>query len=466
MRKDYLNTPKGTKDILLEECEAQNWIEHRLAECFRGYGYRQVVTPGVEYLDVYADAPGNAGSEHMFKLVDNEGRILVLRPDSTAPIARLVASRLKNSSKPVRLYYNQKVYRQKSIYSGRNIETSQMGVELIGAESIRADLEMIQLAMEALESCGLTDYRIELGHGGLCELLISRLEADEGTKEQLRQWIKAKNYPALNDFLDTLGQGRGAKAIKALPGLFGGEEVFRKAADALGNGETKGIIGYIRTLYEVLQSFGMGEKMILDLGFVNENDYYTGIIFQAYIPGSGEAVLLGGRYDRLLERFGEQQPAVGFGVNVDVLAKNRLDKSGQAQGRAPDALVWGEPGHEIESMLYAKALRQAPGAIVENGLFDSLASCKAYAAAKGIGQVHVVGETVEAVAVAAAGEAAGAVAEAGAGAEAVAGTAMGAAAGVAAEAVAGEAAGAGTVAGEAVTGAVADAVAGSGGTRL
>jgi ATP phosphoribosyltransferase regulatory subunit len=394
VKKDYLNTPKGTRDVLLEECEAQNWIEARLTERFRSYGYHQAVTPGVEYLDVYADAPGNAGSEHMFKLVDNEGRILVLRPDSTAPIARLVASRLKNSSKPVRLYYNQKVYRQKSIYSGRNIETSQMGVELIGAESIRADLEMIQLATEALESCGLTDYRIELGHGGLCELLISRLEADEGTKEQLRQWIKAKNYPALNDFLDTLGQGHDVQAIKALPGLFGSREVFQKASGVLGDEETKEIIDYIRTLFEALQSFGMEEKMILDLGFVNENDYYTGVIFQAYIPGSGEAVLLGGRYDRLLERFGEKLAAVGFGVNVDLLAKNRLDEGRQPPDKAPDALVWGEPGYEIKSILYAKSLRLAPGAVVENGLCDSLAQCRAYAAARGISRIHAVGETV------------------------------------------------------------------------
>ena len=111
--KDYLTTPRGTRDILLEEKETQCWIEGRIEEGFRSFGYHPVITPGIEYLDIYANAPGNTGSEHMFKLVDNEGRILVLRPDSTAPIARLVASRLKNSSKPVRLYYNQRVYRQK-----------------------------------------------------------------------------------------------------------------------------------------------------------------------------------------------------------------------------------------------------------------------------------------------------------------------------------------------------------------
>ena len=395
IKKDYLTTPKGTRDILLEECEAQNWIEDRLRDSFRSYGYCPVVTPGIEYLDVYAEAPGNTGSEHMFKLVDNEGRILVLRPDSTAPIARLASTRLKQSDKPLRLYYNQRIYRQKNLYSGHNIETSQMGVELIGANTIRADLEMLQMAMETLECCGLTDFRIELGHGGLCELLLSRLTPDDRVKEQLRQLIQSKNYPALNDFLDAMGQSGAALAIKSLPRLFGGWEVFRKAGEMFQDEETKEIIEYMRALSDMLPQFGLGEKLMLDLGFVNANDYYTGIIFQAYLQGSGEAVLLGGRYDKLLERFGERLPAIGFGVNIDLLTKQRLDAGAQGQAKAPALLVWGEPGYEIKSMKYAKTIRQRQGITVENGLFGDLDQCRAYAEAKGMPQIHVVGENVE-----------------------------------------------------------------------
>ena len=391
---DYLTTPQGTRDILLEEGETQNWLEDRLTACFTQYGYGPVITPGVEYLDVYAEAPGNTGNEHMFKLLDNEGRILVLRPDSTAPIARVAASRLKNSSKPVRLYYNQRVYRQKGMYSGRRIETSQMGVELIGANSMRSDLEMLQLATEALQDCGLADYRIELGHGGLCELLLSRLSADEGGREQLRKWIQAKNYPALSDYLDTLGHSAGIAAVRALPGLFGGREVLDRAADILQDEETGEIITYMRSLFDALQDLGLGERLMLDLGFVNENDYYTGIIFQAYLPGSGEAVLLGGRYDRLLARFGENLPAVGFGVNVDLLTKHRMDEGRQSAVKTPEILVWGAPGFEMQGLQYAANLRRTRSVIVENGLCDTLQQCLDYAGARGIRQVHAVGESV------------------------------------------------------------------------
>ena len=391
---DYLTTPKGARDILLEEGETLRWLEDKLAACFVCYGYSLVITPGIEYLDVYAEAPGNTGNEHMFKLLDNEGRILVLRPDSTAPIARVAASRLKHSSKPVRLYYNQRVYRQKGMYSGRRFETSQMGVELIGAHSLRSDLEMLQLATEALENCGLTDYRIELGHGGLCELLLSRLSLDERSREQLRQWIQAKNYPALRDYLDTLGQSEEITAVRALPGLFGGREVLDRAADILQDEETGEIIDYLRSLFDALQDLGLGERLMLDLGFVNENDYYTGIIFQAYLPGFGEAVLLGGRYDRLLARFGENLPAVGFGVNVDLLTKHRMDEGKQSPVKTPEILVWGAPGFEMQGLQYAATLRQTRSVIVENGLFDTLQKCLDYADARGIRQVHAVGEVV------------------------------------------------------------------------
>jgi ATP phosphoribosyltransferase regulatory subunit len=397
INKDYLTTPKGTRDILLEECEAQNRIEESLRDSFRSYGYRPVITPGIEYLDLYAEAPGNTGSEHMFKLVDKEGRILVLRPDSTAPIARMAATRLKQSRKPLRLYYNQRIYRQKNLYSGHNIEISQRGVELIGANTIRADLEVLQLAIESLESCGLTDYRIELGHGGLCELLLSRLTPDERVKEQLRRLIQAKNYPALNDFLDAMGQSEAVQAVKSLPGLFGGWEVFQKATALFHDEETKEIIEYMRALSDMLHKLGLGEKLMLDLGFVNDNDYYTGVIFQAYLHGPGEAVLLGGRYDKLLERFGEKLPAVGFGVNVDLLTKQRLDTGVQESGQKVPVLVWGKPGYEIESLKYAKTLRQTNDTAVENALFADFSECEAYAAAKEISRIHVVSGTVEIV---------------------------------------------------------------------
>ena len=402
-----LITPKGTKDILLEECEAKRWIEARLRQVYTGYGYNEVVTPGIEFLDVFQAGVCNPGSENMFKLIDNEGRILVLRPDSTAPIARMVSTRLKNSFRPIRLFYNQRVYRQKGMYSGKSTETSQMGVELIGANTAKTDLEVIAMATEALESCCQQEYRIEIGHCGFFEALISRLQADDNQKEQIRLLIGAKNYAALNDLLDTLGQGETAAALKLLPRLFGGAEVFDAAGEIFEDAETKKILDNLRWIYYSLIQMGLKKSVMLDLGFVNDNNYYTGVIFQGYIQGTGEAVLSGGRYDQLLSRFGDPMPAIGFGINVDTLTKLRLTQNLQEAMTLPQILVYGEPGYEVLCLQYAQTLRQQPGMIVENALLGSKEACLAYAVNKGIPKVHVVGQTIEIINVETAGGARG-----------------------------------------------------------
>jgi ATP phosphoribosyltransferase regulatory subunit len=254
---------------------------------------------------------------------------------------------------------------------------------------------MLQMAMEALEVCGFQDYRVELGHGGLCGLMISRLPADDGQKEGLRQFIRAKNYAALNDLLDTLTQSERTEALRHLPELFGGREVLDQAEGLFQDGEVREILAYLRSLFDILGRLGMSGHLSLDLGFVNDNDYYTGVIFQGYARGLGEAALLGGRYDRLLARFGAPWPAIGFGVNVDLLTKRRLEEGAQKPTPPPDALVWGEPGCEALSLQYARTLRQTPGLTVENGVFADLAQCEAYARAKGIPRIHTVGETIK-----------------------------------------------------------------------
>lgn len=397
MNSYRLVTPKGTKDILLEECQTGRWIEERLRKIFVGYGYQEVITPGIEFLDVFQDKEVNVGCEDMFKLIDDEGRILVLRPDSTAPIARLVSTRLKDSQRPLRLYYNQRVYLQKTMYSGKRSETSQIGVELIGANTAKADLEVISMAYEALKVCGGLDFRLEIGHSSFFDILADRLNLDEQQKDRLRQLINAKNYPALNDMLDTFGEIEAAAALRKLPHLFGKEEVFAMAEEIFRDEETKSLLEYLRWTYNALLQMGLKDAVMLDLGFVNRKNYYTGVIFQGYVSGSGEVVLSGGRYDKLLGRFGDDSPAIGFGIDIDLLTKNSIE---QGMGKKPDtpkALVYSEPGYEILSLQYAHTLRQQPGMIVESGLFKDRESCLEYARKKGIPKVHIVGQTIEVV---------------------------------------------------------------------
>ena len=155
-------TPEGTKDFLFAECSAMDDVCGKVEKVFRTRGFKKVITPAIEFYDVFALPCSGIMQEAMFKTVDNKGRLLVVRPDSTLPIARMVSSRLKNSLLPVRLYYKQAVYRNNPTLTGRSNENMQMGVELLGVKGIRADLEILTTAVDSLAAVA-DDFRIELG---------------------------------------------------------------------------------------------------------------------------------------------------------------------------------------------------------------------------------------------------------------------------------------------------------------
>ena len=167
MKKNDLITPEGTRDLLFNDCLARRAVEQRLAELFGHFGYSEVVTPGIEFYDLFSGSSRHFRQERMYKLTDSKGRLIVIRPDSTIPIARLASTRLASAVLPLRLYYNQAVYENNALLKGRSDEIVQSGIELIGGEDReRADYEAMCLALEALGSFGADDFRFELGDIG------------------------------------------------------------------------------------------------------------------------------------------------------------------------------------------------------------------------------------------------------------------------------------------------------------
>lgn len=383
-------TPEGARDILFEECRGRREIQRRLSWAFALRGYREVMTPGLEYYDVFS-LPGAAlPQREMYKTTDNRGRLVVFRPDSTLPIARMAASRLQGQCKPLRLYYDQTIYRNRPDLSGRSDECAQMGVELMGAAGLGADLEVISLAAQALEACA-PGFRMELGHGGLFRILADELPLSPEQKEELRATIEAKNYAVLEGLLEPLGGELAAQAIRQLPRLFGGEEALKEASRFCADGKAGEMLAYLRAVYTALQKLGLGDRLMVDLGLVQRNDYYTGIVFSAYVPHHGAAVLMGGRYDTLCEKFGEPMPAVGFAVDVDacaLLLEDHMDKE-----PAPTVLVHGEPGFETEAES-AVSLLTKQGRLCELSLCRTRQQAERYAKEAGIPRLVVVGETV------------------------------------------------------------------------
>lgn len=387
--KKYLKiTPEGTRDFLFAESSALDDICGQIENVFVNRGFKKVITPGIEFYDVFNVSCSGISQESMFKMTDNKGRLLVARPDSTLPIARMVASRLKNSTMPVRLYYKQAVYRNNPTLTGRRNELMQMGVELLGVRGIRADLEILATAVMSISSVA-DDYRIELGHAEVFDILSSELDIDDDYKEKIRVSIEGKNYSALNNLLDKLKPCKAVSAIRSLPSLFGGEEVFEKASKLCEGTKAVEALDYLHKIYNNLLPLGLGDKLIIDLGLVQRNDYYTGIVFTGYINGIGDAVLSGGRYDGLLSEFDAPMGAAGFAIDADALTENRLSKSDISYSDKPEVLVFARDGHEIEGIALVTSMNK-DGVKAEFSTLPTLEETQKFAENLGIPRVEVV----------------------------------------------------------------------------
>lgn len=388
--KNYdLITPEGTKDLLFGESVVRRKIEDTLLNVFKSRGYSEIITPGLEFFDVFNMKSRYFPQENLYKLTDSKGRLIVMRPDSTMPIARVVATRLRDAELPLKLCYNQTVYRNESLLKGRSDETVQAGIELIGSEMKMADLEVISAAVDALNAFGL-EFSLELGHIGVFKCLVDRLDADEKDKNYIRKLIQNKNFPALNDFLDTFGNNSITKALKKLPALFGGEEVFEKAEELIPDENVKQILDQLREIYcDISEICGAEGNITVDLGLVNKTDYYTGLIIKGYLKGHGDEVVTGGRYDKLISDFGYDIPAIGFAVNVNAISKV-IEKNGILPSEpSPDIIVFAEEGCEAAAIKQARELREQ-GFVVENALFDNIEAVREYAKEKKISKVVVV----------------------------------------------------------------------------
>ena len=381
MKNNDQLTPEGTRDVLFEECAAKRTISERVTGLFESYGYSEVITPGLEFYDVFNGKVRYFPQEAMYKLVDGKNRLMVLRPDSTLPIARLAATRLRQEELPLKLFYNQNIYMVNPKDSGRDDEIAQSGIEIIGGERDATDCEALVLAAKTLAACD-ENFRLEIGDSGIFRELISQYDSDSGEIENIRHMIEIKDYPGLEN-------SDAPVALKALPRLFGGMEVFNVAKKYLGGKALDKKLARLKKLCEELSEVIPAEKLRVDLGLVHKNDYYTGLIFRGYVEGYGLPALSGGRYDTLLGDFGREAAAVGFAVNVEAAAKVFLKKNKDCLVRSPDVLVYGERGSELAALKHCGELIEQ-GMAVFNFNGESAEQARGYAKSHKIPRIDII----------------------------------------------------------------------------
>ncbi|SDO46365.1 ATP phosphoribosyltransferase regulatory subunit [Alkalicoccus daliensis] len=313
--------PQGMRDTLPELYQLKTQVKSAVAEEMRLWGYENVETPTVEFNETVGAASAIL-DQQLFKLLDQEGNTLVLRPDMTAPIARIAGSTLKNVKRPLRLTYDAPVFRAQQYEGGKPAEFEQVGVELIGDESSSADAEVISLMISSLQKAEVTSYQIAIGHVGFVNALLKEVLGNEERAQEFRRYLYEKNYVGFRKAVDELPlSSLDKRRLHELLRLKGGKDIVEKAEKLTESEAGKKALEQLQKLLHILEDYNMSDRVLIDLNLVMHMSYYTGTVFEAYSEGLGYPLGGGGRYDQLLAQFHHAEPATGFGLRVDRLTE-------------------------------------------------------------------------------------------------------------------------------------------------
>ncbi len=327
-----ISLPQGVRDILPEEAERFCEVESAILGVFSSYGFKRVITPLLEYVDVLGLGMGPGLKEKVFKFIDpSTGRLMALRPDITPQIARMAATRMRDYPLPQKLCYNENVLRHLDPRSGKTREILQIGAEYISkGPSSEIDAEMIVMAIEAMKAARVKDFKIDIGDVGFVRTVLERLSVKEFDRKRLKEAVEIKDQSGLESILEGLGEKvkkEDKRLLLALPGFYGEAEVIKKAKALCTDELTGGALENVRAVLEIIERKGYSESITVDLGEVRGFDYYTGIIFEGFASGIGKPILGGGRYDTLLEKYGYRSSSTGFAFDVENIV-SVLERSG------------------------------------------------------------------------------------------------------------------------------------------
>ncbi len=351
----WRHLPAGFRDQTVDEAGARRRLEDRLREIFARWGYAEVLTPTLEFLDTFQQGAGPGIADRLLKLVDSGGEVLVLRPEMTVPIARLAATRLLPAAPgPLRLAYVAPVFRGQDRGSGQLREFTQAGVELIGEAGPDADVEVIALAADALRAAGLRQPALSVGHAGFVRGLLATLP------EEAAQTVRDRLYRKAFADLDTVvPNGPVRDALRQVPALRGGGALDRAAVLAV-TPESREALHVLGEVLDGVHAYMPMVSVEVDLSLIRDFEYYSGTVFEAYAGRAGLPLLGGGRYDGLLARFGRPAPATGFAIGLDRV----LEAGGSHAEHRPTVVVRYDAGAYGDAVRTARGLRDAGLSVV------------------------------------------------------------------------------------------------------
>lgn len=356
--KKLLHTPEGVRDIYNVECGKKLALESRLKKTLHLFGYHDIQTPTFEYFDVFRKEIGTIPSKDLYKFFDKNGDTLVLRPDITPSVARVASTLFAEEELPIRLCYTGNTFINHSNNQGRLREVTQLGAEMIGDDSVEADAEMLALVIESLLAIGLKEFQINVGHVGFIQSLIEDATLENEARERVIELVNNRNYFGVEEYLDSIMVKRSSKeAFAALGDLVGGVEILAQAKNIAPNASGIMAVKRLEKIYDILILYGVEKFVTFDLSMSGTYGYYTGIIFRGYTFGTGDAIVKGGRYDQLLEKFGKSSASVGFAIVIDELMNAMIRQKIRIVYTRKNTIILYDESKSREAIALAKDFR-------------------------------------------------------------------------------------------------------------
>lgn len=320
---NIISTPRGMDDLLPEEMKIKRWIEEEIRNCFFLYGYEEIETPTIEFYELFEAKSGEEIRERMFVFEDKHKRKLVLRPEMTASVARLVASKLKTFTLPIRLGYIADCYRYDEPQWGRKRRFWQGGFELIGSDKLAADAEILIISNDVFNRLNIKNHYFKIGHVGILRSIMEEYKISEQVQDKVLSLMDQKKYEQafslIKEKSGNIDTKDLIKTIELLLSISGeSNEVFKKGHEILFSWPM--VLKKLENLEEIINiaiESGVNSTFNVNLAFARGLEYYTGMIFEQYASSSSLALNGGGRYDKLISLFGgKDTPAVGCAIGI------------------------------------------------------------------------------------------------------------------------------------------------------
>ncbi|MEM3712652.1 MAG: histidine--tRNA ligase [Thermoproteota archaeon] len=391
--RDNLLTLRGMRNILPKEKAKINRIESEIRRLFKVYGFQEVETPTIEPLELFELKSGEEIRHRMYRFTDLGGRDVVLRPEVTASVAKLVVQEMRSMPLPIKIGYVLNVFRYDEPQHGRYREFKQGGFEIFGSKSPLADAEILEVSSRLMDGLGIKNYYIKIGHEGVLRAILTRFEVEENIQDRVLGLIDKERLSEAFEILASLQKGAEVielikrlweiKSTKPSEALRKAEEVLRDIPEAIEQ------LDNLREIIELSQASGVGE-LLVDMGFARGLDYYTGMIFEVYVKDLRIAVGGGGRYDKLTGLLGWDIPAVGCAPGIDRLSLVLNDDIVSKEDIVCLIVSMVKEGDLLASRLVSMIRARGIPAMIDPTRRD-LSKALSYASKRGVKYVAIIG---------------------------------------------------------------------------